>query len=184
MRACKPATRSAEGPMSTPRRLAPRSMGTPMIRIFCGILIPKRRLRIYPVKHARERNHFANVLCPANPGYGAFQTQTEAGMGDAAVAAKIEIPLKGFFRQVVLAQALDEQIVIVDALAAADDLAVAFGRKHVKGEGEVGPFRVGLHVEGFDGRGIAMDYHGATELVGDDAFFFAPHSLPNLPRIT
>src|SRR5271166_6290865 len=34
MRACRPATRSAEGPMSTPRRLAPRSMGTPMILSF------------------------------------------------------------------------------------------------------------------------------------------------------
>ena len=31
-------TRSAEGPMSTPRRLWPRSIGTPMIRIFCGML--------------------------------------------------------------------------------------------------------------------------------------------------
>jgi hypothetical protein len=38
MRACNPATRSADGPMSTPRRLAPKSMGTPMIRIFCAIV--------------------------------------------------------------------------------------------------------------------------------------------------
>src|SRR6266849_6852605 len=149
MRACKPATRSAEGPMSTPRRLAPRSMGTPMIRIFCGILIPKRRLRIYPVQHARERNHFANVLCPANPGYGALQAQTEARMRDAAVAAKIEIPLKSVFGEIVLAQALDEQIVIVDALAAADDFAVAFGREHVKGQREIRPLRVRVHVERF-----------------------------------
>src|SRR5579871_304298 len=39
MRPCKPATRSAEGPMSTPRRLAPKSMGTPIIRIFCAIAV-------------------------------------------------------------------------------------------------------------------------------------------------
>ncbi len=32
--AFKPATRSAEGPMSTPRRSWPRSIGTPMMRIF------------------------------------------------------------------------------------------------------------------------------------------------------
>ena len=38
-RACKPATRSAEGPMSTPRRLWPRSMGTPIIRTFCAISV-------------------------------------------------------------------------------------------------------------------------------------------------
>src|SRR5579864_4032801 len=116
MRACKPATRSAEGPISTPRRLAPRSMGTPMIRIFCGIWLPKRRLRIYPVEHARERNHFANVLCTANPGHGAFQAQSEPGMRHAAVAAQIEIPLKRFLGQIVFAQALHQQIVIMDAL--------------------------------------------------------------------
>src|SRR5215472_14933697 len=34
---CNPATRRAEGPMSTPRRLAPRSMGTPMMRILSGM---------------------------------------------------------------------------------------------------------------------------------------------------
>jgi hypothetical protein len=31
------ATRSADGPISTPRRLAPRSIGTPMMRTFSGM---------------------------------------------------------------------------------------------------------------------------------------------------
>src|SRR5882724_11727972 len=35
--ACNPAPRSADGPISTPRRLWPRSMGTPMMRTFCGM---------------------------------------------------------------------------------------------------------------------------------------------------
>src|SRR5437016_3232220 len=107
MRACKPATRSADGPMSTPRRLAPRSMGTPMMRIFCGISYsPERRAqnassRVHAINHAREGNHLADVLCAANPGDGAFEAEAEAGMRHAAIAAQIEVPLKGIFREVV-----------------------------------------------------------------------------------
>ena len=41
------------------------------------------------------------------------------------------IPVERFARQVVLFQALQQQIQIVDALAAADDFAVAFGRNHI-----------------------------------------------------
>src|SRR2546423_8685744 len=132
MRACNPATRNADGPMSTPRRLAPRSMGTPMMRIFCGISYsPERRAqnassRVHAINHAREGNHLADVLCAANPGDGAFKAQTKTGMRHAAVAAQIQVPLKGIFREVVFAQALDQQIIIVNALTAADDFAVAF----------------------------------------------------------
>src|SRR5579862_3265286 len=42
---CRPATRSAEGPMSTPRRLWPRSIGTPIMRTFCGM---KRQALLSP----------------------------------------------------------------------------------------------------------------------------------------
>src|SRR5439155_13606526 len=38
-RASRPATRTAEGPMSTPRRDWPRSRGTPMTRIFLGEML-------------------------------------------------------------------------------------------------------------------------------------------------
>src|SRR2546423_12995812 len=140
MRACNPATRNADGPMSTPRRLAPRSMGTPMMRIFCGISYsPERRAqnassRVHAINHAREGNHLPDVLCAANPGYGALEAQTKAGVGHAAVAAQIQIPLEGIFGKIVLTQALDQQIVIVNTLAAADDFAIAFGREHVEGE--------------------------------------------------
>src|SRR5579862_6414539 len=85
-RDCKPATRSAEGPMSTPRRLAPRSIGTPMMRIFSAmqfylLAAPDVRscvlLRIDAIEHAREGNHFADVLSSANPGDRAFEAQAE-----------------------------------------------------------------------------------------------------------
>src|SRR5579864_9592 len=40
-RASRPATRTAEGPISTPRRDWPRSSGTPMTRIFRGVMLEK-----------------------------------------------------------------------------------------------------------------------------------------------
>ena len=70
-------------------------------------------------------------------------------------------------------QALNEQIVVVDALAAADDFAVAFGGEHVEGEGQFGTLGVGLHVEGFDGGRVAVNHDGTVELVGDDGFLVA-----------
>src|SRR6266481_7334044 len=155
IRACSPATRSADGPISTPRRLAPKSMGTPMIRIFCAISLfldgdgyrPMSAdrlsrvtsheslvtaLRIYPVQHARERNHFANVLRPANPRHRAFQPHAKSRMRHAAVAPQIQIPAERFLRQVVLAQTFQEQVVVMNARAPPDDLSIALGRKHVE----------------------------------------------------
>ena len=51
--------------------------------------------------------------------------------GTDAVAAQVEVPLEGLLRQLVLLDALQQQVVVVEALAAADDLAVALGREHV-----------------------------------------------------
>ena len=142
-----------------------------------GIIVersPKRHAsRIHAVEHAREGDDLADVLGAANPGDGALQAHAEAGVGDAAVTAQVEIPLETFLGQFVFAQALHQQIVVVDALAAADDFPVAFGGEHVEGEREVGALGVGLHVEGFDRRGIAVDHHRAIEFVGDDGFFVA-----------
>jgi len=64
-------------------------------------------------------------------------------MRHAAVAAQVEIPLEGLFGQVVFAQAFQKQIVIVNALAAADDFAVAFRRDHIESEGELGALASG-----------------------------------------
>src|SRR6267378_8188097 len=63
-------------------------------------------LRIHAINHAREGNDFANVFGAANPGDGALQAHSEAGMRHAAVAAQVEITQEGLFGQVVFAQAL------------------------------------------------------------------------------
>src|SRR5438046_9004703 len=75
---------------------------------LCGLHVSrvtfllKRTLRVYPVNHAREGNHLANVLGAANPRDSTLQPQTEAGMRHATVAPQVEVPLKGFFRKVVV----------------------------------------------------------------------------------
>src|SRR5205809_5653848 len=91
-------------------------------------------LRIHAVNHSREGDDLANVFGAANPGDGALEAHSEAGVRHAAVAAQVEIPLESVFRQVVFMEALQEQVVIVDALAAADDFAITFGSNHVKSE--------------------------------------------------
>jgi hypothetical protein len=55
-----------------------------------------------------------------------------------AVAAQVEVPLEGLLRQLVLLDALEQQVEVVEALAAADDLAVAFRRQHVDAERQFG----------------------------------------------
>ena len=60
--------------------------------------------------------------------------------------------------------ALPEEVVGVDALGAADDFAVALGGEDVDAEGLGGVVGVGLHVEGLEGGGVAVDHDGAVEL--------------------
>src|ERR1700730_14583966 len=167
-RCWSPATRSADGPMSTPGRLWPRSIGTPMMRIFRAIYVIRadspdngreRVLRVHAIYHPRERNDFTNVLSSANPCHRAFQAQSEACVRNAAVTAKVQIPPERFFREVTFAQPLDEQIVVRDAFTAADDFAVALGSEHVKSKRQLGPQRVRLHVKRLEGRRIAVHHH-------------------------
>ncbi len=86
-------------------------------------------------------------------------------MRHGAIAAQVEVPLEGLGRQLVLLDPSQEQIVVRDALAAADDLAVALRRQHVHAQGDVGPLRVGLHVEGLHLRRVPGDRHGPVETV-------------------
>src|SRR5580698_4316764 len=57
-RASRPATRTADGPMSTPRRDCPRSSGTPMTRIFLPVIFEEDAVVVVIVSkatHRRER---------------------------------------------------------------------------------------------------------------------------------
>src|SRR5438128_1793362 len=150
-RASKPATRTADGPMSTPRRDCPRSSGTPITRMFFFVPVAGCRrsvarffcavgsisglfvalsilrivLRINLVEHARERDGLAHVLERADPGHSALDAHAEATVRHAAELAQVQIPLEGFFWKPVLVDALAQRFIRVHALRAADDLAVA-----------------------------------------------------------
>src|SRR5690242_21764928 len=104
-------------------------------------------------------------------------------MRHAAVAAQIEIPLERFLREVMRVQALHQQVVIVNALASSNDFAIAFGGKHVKSERELGALRVGLHVKGFEGGGIAMHEHGGSEGTRNDGFLVGAEVVAKLGGI-
>ena len=80
--------------------------------------------------------------------------------GNAAVFAEIKIPLEGFFGQIVLVNALQEQVVRGHALRSADDFAVAFGGQHVHAESELGALGIGFHVKRFHAGRVAMDHDG------------------------
>src|SRR5579872_1241231 len=113
-------------------------------------------LWIKPIQHPRKRNGFADVLEAADPGDRALNAHTEATVRYAAEFAQVEVPLERFFRQAVLVNALQQQIVRCHALRAADNFSVAFGREHVDTKGKIRPLRIGLHVEGLHFGWITM----------------------------
>ena len=126
----------------------PRSRGAPMIAIsdcaaFCsygrvrysmrGNAIVSRRWSI-PQIHVTQRSMpMPNPACGTVPYLRRSRYQSNASFGS----------LCSSIRWI-------EQVVIVDALAAADDLAVAFRREHVHSQRQLRPLRVGLEVERFD----------------------------------
>src|SRR5215472_642724 len=178
-RASSPATRTAEGPMSTPRRDWPRSRGTPITRIFLGTMLEKAavvglmkigeassiyRLRVQTVQHSGEGDGFAHMFQAADPGDGALDSHSESRVGNATILAQIEIPLEGFLGQPVLVNALEEQIVRGHALRAADDLSVAFRRQHIDAKRQLRTLGIRLHVESLYLRRVAVHHHRLVEL--------------------
>ena len=77
----------------------------------------------------------------------ALDAHAEAAVRDGAEAAQVEVPLERLLRQAVLLDPLQQQVVVGDALAAADDLAVALRREHVDAERDLRTLRIRLHVE-------------------------------------
>ena len=122
-------------------------------------------LRINPGTASADTESSRARARAADPGDDALDAHAEAAVRHGAVAAQVEVPLERLLRQVVLLDPLQQQIVVVEALAAADDLAVAFGREHVDAERDVGPLGIGLHVERLDRGRIAVHQHRPVELL-------------------
>ncbi len=109
----------------------------------------------------------------AHPRDGAFDAHAEAGVGDGAEAAEVEIPpvVVGF--ESLLGHSLGEDIRALFTLAAADDLADAGHEQVHRGDGlAAGCAAVVLaHVERLDRAGIVVDGDGTLEmLLGQIAF--------------
>src|SRR6185436_6884409 len=98
-----------------------------------------RPSRIQPIQHPRIRNRLAHVFELADPRHDALDAHAEAAMRHGAVAPQIQVPLERFLRQVVLLDALQQQVEIGEPFAAADDLAVPLRREDVDAEREIGP---------------------------------------------
>src|SRR3954467_6679068 len=124
-----------------------RSARTAQVRARDGFT-----LRIDLVQHPWVRNGLAQVRQPGHPGHEALDPHAEAAMRKRSILTDIKIPLERLDRQVVLLDAPQQEIVIVDALAAADDLAIPLGRQQVEAEHHVRVLRIGLHVEGLERR--------------------------------
>src|SRR5512133_2771645 len=72
-------------------------------------------LRIDLVQHARIRNALAQVRHAADPRDRALDAHAEPRVRERAVLADVEVPLERFDRQLVLLDALEQQVVVVDA---------------------------------------------------------------------
>ena len=71
---------------------------------------------------------------------------------------------------------------VVDAHAAADDLAVSFRCDHVHAQRARGVVRVGLHVERFHVGGIVRDHHRTVASLGEDRLVGRAEVVARLER--
>ncbi len=74
----------------------------------------------------------------ADPGDGPFEADPEAAVPDRPVLPDVEVPLEGADRKVMLLYPFQKKVVVVDPLAAADDLSVALGREDIHAQRQLG----------------------------------------------
>src|SRR6185312_13907999 len=84
------------------------------------------------VQHPRIRNGLPQVRQAGHPGHEPLDAHAEAAVGERPVFTDVKIPLERLDGEVVLLDAREQQVVVVNPLAAADDLAVALGRQQVE----------------------------------------------------
>src|SRR2546425_12489640 len=100
-----------------------------------------------PVQRTRERDRLADVRDAADPRHGALHAEPEPGVYERAVLAEVQVPAVRVFGQLLRADAPEQLVVIVLALAAADDLPVPFGGEHVVVEDGAGIGGGFFHIE-------------------------------------
>src|SRR5467141_2380108 len=127
---------------------------------------PTSTSRSDPVKQPWKRHCLANMLDAAHPCSTAFDAHSKSSMLHTAITAKIQIPVKRLFRQIVFFKLLPQERQRGCALSATNYLAVTFRGQHIDAKSKFGPFSVALHVKRFDDRWVMMDHHRLDELTG------------------
>ena len=115
-------------------------------------------------------DRFPQMAQIADPGHHSFNSHPKTGVRDRPVFAQVQVPLERLDRKVVLLEALHQQIVVMDALPAADDLPVALGRKNIDAQGNFRPLRIRLHIKRFHLGRIAVDHDRRRVLLRQDCF--------------
>src|SRR5688572_11170024 len=123
--------------------------------------MPSVFLGTQPMHHPRKGDRLAEVRKSANPGDGALEAQTEPGVHEGAVFTKVQVPAVCLDRQPFLANPVEELVMIVLTLRAADNLTVPFGSKAVIAENSARVRGVLLHIERLRFLGIVEDEHRA-----------------------
>src|SRR5438067_11951868 len=129
--------------------------GLVAVTVVSGVISLSIFLWIKTGQRPGKRNGLAHMLQAADPRDGPLNSHAKPGMRNAAIFAQIQIPLEGLFRQMVFPDALQQQIIIANALRSANNFAVSFGGKHVHTQGQLRTLRIRLHVKRFHFWGIA-----------------------------
>src|SRR5579859_3740191 len=104
-------------------------------------------LRPDTIQHARICDGLPNVLQSAHPRDKPFHTHAESTVRHATEFAQIQVPVERLFRQVMLLDPPQQEIVVVNSLSPANHLAIAFRCDYVYTEGQFGTLCIGLEVE-------------------------------------
>src|SRR5436190_20122138 len=101
----------------------------------------------------------------ADPRDDALDAHAESAVRDGPVSTEIEVPLERFLRQIVLLDALQQQIQVRETLASADDLAIPLGREHVDAERHLWPLRIRFHVKRLHCRRVPVNHDRPIEVL-------------------
>src|SRR5689334_4388970 len=99
------------------------------------------------IQRPRKRDRFPNMRDAANPGDRALDAESKSRVHEGAVFPQVEIPAVRLFWELLRADPREQLVVVVFALAAADDLPVPFRRQQVVVQHGARVRRVFLHIE-------------------------------------
>src|SRR5256884_260200 len=126
------------------------------------------------VQRPRKCDRLANVRDATDPRDRALHAQPKARVDERPVLAEIQVPAVRLLGKLLLADAREQPVVIVLALAAPDDLAVSLRRQHVVVEHGARVGGVFLHIEGLHGLGVVVDHDGTIVLFGEQRLGVSP----------